>query len=491
MRLNLLFLFIVLSCSTFGQFVSESLSLSNLPQRFTPKSKLNISNNAQSLEKITIESALYDFKRNNLPYFAHIKRSSNKVNYSASIKVNSVFIHQNSTSGYIKKVFDNQLTSDFKILNTVESAGNENITRLSVVPLRIRKDGLVEELIDYEVIWGNQIAYSKRLNANLTNTFISQSVLSTGKWHKLAITKTGPHKIDANFLINMGINPSSINPKNIRIYGNGGVQLPERNGDFRYDDLTENSIYVSGESDNTFNTGDFIIFYAQNTTKWELATDSTKMFYHKRNIYSDTAFYYLNYDIGPGKRVNNITSLSGPASLATSTYDYYNFHEVDLTNFVKSGRNFYGEYFDVTTSYNFAFNDGNFVLGDTIRIKGSFAGRGSVNNSYNLVANGIGKVITCPGIDLANYLADYASLGGGFNKGLNTNGAAINVTATKLTSNAVGWLDKFSINARRNLIYNGSSFNFRDKRVIAFGSKCEYQIQNANNQLFVWNVTDF
>ncbi|MGE0568586.1 MAG: type IX secretion system sortase PorU [Bacteroidia bacterium] len=491
MRLNLLFLFLVLTFRIFGQITTEMLAAGTNSNKTTPKSKLSISNNDSDFEKIIIESALYDAKRNNLPYFTDTKYSGISSLYQPKLKVNSVFIHQNATSGYIKKLIGNQLTSEFNNEVNFEYSGNQTITRFSIVPLRIRKDGLVEELIDYQIDWGSEQFNSNRLNSAATSSFTTQSVLTSGKWYKLAITKTGPHKINSSFLVKMGISPSAINPKNIRIYGNGGVQLPEKNSDMRYDDLTENAIYVSGESDNSFDANDFIIFYAQNTTKWIFANDSTKMFTHKNNIYSDTAYYYLNYDIGPGKRVNNIASLASPATTVTSTYDYYNFHEIDITNFVKSGRNFYGEYFDVTTSYNFSFNDGNFVIGDTLRLCGNFAGRGSVNNSYNLSANGIAKVITCPGIDLANYLSDYASLGAGFSKGLNSVSSAINVSAVKLTPNAVGWLDKFSVNARRELIYNGTPFNFRDKRVVAFGGKCEYQIQNVNNQLFVWNVTDF
>jgi hypothetical protein len=43
--------------------------------------------------------------------------------------------------------------------------------------------------------------------------------------------KSGIFKITAQFLRDNGINPSSVNPKNFRIYGNGGIMLPEFNQD--------------------------------------------------------------------------------------------------------------------------------------------------------------------------------------------------------------------------------------------------------------------
>ena len=78
---------------------------------------------------------------------------------------------------------------------------------------------------------------------------IKNSVLSQGTWFKFSIDTTGVFKIDRSFLQNLGINTNELNPKNIRIYGNGGQLLPMVNSGFRYDGLQENAIVVSGEDD--------------------------------------------------------------------------------------------------------------------------------------------------------------------------------------------------------------------------------------------------
>ena len=68
------------------------------------------------------------------------------------------------------------------------------------------------------------------------------SVLSSGKWYKLAITQTGVHKIDVNLLKKMGIDITSLNPAQIQVYGNGGSMLPQKNTAFKNKDLIQNAI---------------------------------------------------------------------------------------------------------------------------------------------------------------------------------------------------------------------------------------------------------
>ena len=72
-----------------------------------------------------------------------------------------------------------------------------------------------------------------RINQNDTQQeyqkkqIVSNSILSTGNWHKIGITESGIYEIDANFLNSMGVDISTINPKNIRVYGNKAGMLEE------------------------------------------------------------------------------------------------------------------------------------------------------------------------------------------------------------------------------------------------------------------------
>ncbi|MFO0356832.1 MAG: type IX secretion system sortase PorU [Sphingobacteriaceae bacterium] len=445
--------------------------------------------NASSFEKVVVKNAIYDASRQNLPYYlSHFKTSLNSI-ATPALKIKSTILLDNTTAQIVKNAFSKYLTADFQLKHRSGISGKYLQNTCEIVPFKVTDNGEVYELTDYEIDWQTQPNLTLR-KSNIS-AFKSNSVLASGKWYKMAITTDGVYKLDAAFFANAGISIGNINPKNIRIYGNGGVILPERNSDFRYDDLEENAIQVIGESDNVFNSDDYVLFYGKGTTRWtKKAPGKGTIFTGYRNYFSDTSFYYITFDLGAGKRITSQSSLSSP-NISTSTYDYYNHHEIDNINFVKSGRNMYGEYMDVTTSYNFTFNDNNFIQNDTIRVEATFAGRGTVDNTYRLSANGLVLDITCPGIDITNYLSDYASIKFDEKKSLNTNSSAINVNVSKLTSNTVGWLDKFSINARRELTFNGSTFNFRDSRISGTGNICNYNL-NANgfSNIAIWNVSD-
>ena len=124
--------------------------------------------------------------------------------------------------------------------------------------------------------------------------------MSAGTWYKFSVSKTGVFKIDANFLNELGISTAGLDPRNIRIFGNGGAMLPNLNSEFRYANLQENDIYVQGEGDGSFDGGDYILFYAQGPHNWE--TPDENNISHKFNIFSDKAYYFITVNNGVGAR---------------------------------------------------------------------------------------------------------------------------------------------------------------------------------------------
>lgn len=445
--------------------------------------------NLNAIEKIVLKNALYLPQKNNIPFFRQLKISSIHSELTADL-INPVsIVIKEGVASFIKQHFAGYLTADFQLTSQSAISGNERVNYCDIIPFRINALGQVEELVKYDLNWvENAITLSK---TSSVATFKNNSVLASGKWYKIAITQSGVYRLDQSFFTSAGINLNGINPKNIRIYGNGGDMIAERNSEFRYDDLEENAIQVIGEEDNVFNPGDAVVFYAKDATTWKFNPYTSNLIYYaKRNVYSDTAYYYLNFDLGAGKRINTQNSLNSGANVNTNSYDYYQHHERELTNFVKSGRNFFGEYFDVNTNYSFSFNENNF-LNDTIRVETVIAGRGNVDNIYNTSGNGINFNVICNGFVTANYLADYAVVKSAFGKAINTNYSSINLNISRLTPNTIGYIDRFTINARRELTMSGNQFSFRDKRVSNPGNICEFNINsNGVSNLQIWNVSN-
>ncbi len=485
--------FFILSGYMLGQKnLGNGINATNIEQL----SKNNTSNILYStqadtvLVKVEVKNALYDHSKKNLPFYLISKSTAYNQNATPSLVIVKTELVAEPHATNIKKLFSTFLTQNFELTAKASLCKNENLNQYRLIPFRLNASGQVEELLDYSVNW--QVLTDNNRRMSSASSFTNNSVLANGQWYKIGVTKTGFHKIDKAFLSSIGINVSTLNPQNIRIYGNGGRMLPEINSVPRYDDLQENAIQVIGEGDGIFDNSDYVIFYAKNSTGWTRTnTPSSLRFRHDKNIYSDTSFYFINVDQGAGKRVTTPAPLTAIANVATSTYDYYNFTETNNINFVKSGRQMYGEYFDISTSYSFNWNDGSFVAGDTLLSEVTMAGRGIAGGVFTIVGSGLNYNLNVGSIDVNNYLSDYVDVNTEIGKSLLNDPNSINLTITKLTPNCIAWLDKITVNARRKLSISSAQFECRDTRVIAPGNICSYNFTNSSSSTpFIWNITD-
>ena len=99
-------------------------------------------------------------------------------------------------------------------------------TTLSVTPI-INDNGSYRKLISFDV------SYSKS-SANRQSTRsvgLTNSLLNSGQWYRFKIDQPGVYKIDRNFLNSLGMDMNSIDPRKIKIYGNGGRMLPLLNSE--------------------------------------------------------------------------------------------------------------------------------------------------------------------------------------------------------------------------------------------------------------------
>ena len=171
----------------------------------------------------------------------------------------------------------------------------------------------------------------------------SSSVLASGEWVKLAVFENGVYKIDHDFLAKSGFDVTTLNPKQLAIYGNANNgMLPQLVGADRADDLLENAIQVSGEADGKFDSGDELLFYGRGPDHVSF-DQATEKFNYEKHLYSDTAFYFLTVKSSNGLRMAE-ESIASTGS-AKKTYKSFQYHEWDDYNKINSGRFWYGELF--------------------------------------------------------------------------------------------------------------------------------------------------
>ncbi|MCC6837673.1 MAG: hypothetical protein IT234_03940, partial [Bacteroidia bacterium] len=276
---------------------------------------------------LSFEGAQYAFEDAFLPrYFQKVAISSDVDQFSVAIVNAKYELLSDNESVAIKDA--SKIKESISIRsNILRSKGNKSGV-VSFIPLRKNPaSGQIEKLISFDL---QIIPQNAMRSASRANSYVSNSVLKTGDWYKVAITSDGVYKIDRTFLENLGLDVDNLDPRNIRIYGNGGVMLPELNSAPHADDLKENAIYVQGESDGVFNTSDYVLFYGKATVGWEHdSTTSCPEFQHAEHLYADSAFYFLTVDLGPGKRIQDVASSSASPTHVVSSFDDYAFHEND------------------------------------------------------------------------------------------------------------------------------------------------------------------
>ncbi len=321
--------------------------------------------------------------------------------------------------------------------------------------------------------------------------YAENSVLSTGTWYKIPVNQDGVYKIDKNYLNNLGINTNSINPKNIRIYGNGGGMLPEANNQFRYDDLQENAIHVFGESDGVFNDNDYVIFYGQSPNRW-FADTINNTYFHRTNIYSDLTYYFLTTSLGPGKRMANQPNSDVAPTHTITTFDDYQFTEPELFNLIQSGREWYGNEFRFEQQQSFPFSFSNVNTAVPVSVKVDVASRSLDGpRTFNVTANGqtLGNInISNTG---ANYTDTYAfSKNASFNYNTSQSSINIGLNYSNTANDANGWLNYIEVVLKRNLLLTGNQMHFRSMETVGPGHIASYTIGNFNSSYWVLDITN-
>lgn len=329
---------------------------------------------------------------------------------------------------------------------------------------------------------------------NAQRSYRSNSVLANGDWYKLSVRNTGIYKVNAAFLQSLGINTSGLSSSAIRLYGNGGQMLAEANSEKRPDDLTENAILMFDGGDGVFSGNDYFLFFANGPHAW-IKDSVNKTFRHQKNLYSKESFYFLTVG-GTGLRVQNRNSTASPNQQVTAFRDRY-FYELDTINFLKSGKEWYGEEFSntpgKTLTRNFNVSFPNLLTGLPVGVVSNVAARSNgVSSSFTVRVNNavaVQHIIASVGTGTYDPVAFPHEAVSAFTTSQPAISLQYNYQPGSL--NSQGWLNWFELFPQRQLSMSGvDQLMFRDWETVGSGNIAEFRLQAASASTFVWDITD-
>ncbi len=382
------------------------------------------------------------------------------------------------------------ITSDWQVQSRIITHNDQPGVMLTILPFIKHTDEvnyrrLISFTIDLE--FGELSDKDPHVNPL---PVIPNSVLSSGNWFKLGVTRSGIHRITYQDLESYGLNPASLDPRNIRLYGNGPGMLPEPNSSPRTGDLTENPIRVIGEEDGIFHPDDFILFYGASQTGWTY-NPFRLTFEHSVNLYTDTTYYFLTADLGPGQRIGTLQQSSALPTDTITDFNNYAVFEEDLVNLIKSGKDWYGKKFDMIDSsqlVNFSFPD--LQTKSPVNIKFLVAARSTVNSDFTIHYHGESIAsATVMGIQASSttvyarksqdndtFVADGETL-------------ALRVAYKAPTSTSFGWLNYIELNFIQKLVFRGEQLPFRNAEAMGRDRVGKFILSDSDPQTVIWEIT--
>ena len=335
----------------------------------------------------------------------------------------------------------------------------------------IKRDGGFWAILSYK-----SVVSSKPVSAGVPveiivpdERYIFNSVLSSGRWVKIKIDKSGIYKLTYSALRSMGFK----DPSKVRLFGYGGALLPETNLQNLTDDLPEQPLW----------RGDgYMLFYGQGPVSWKKTLQGYE---HEVNTYSDWGYYFLTD--GAGSVSTSFAELDAdtiPGEII-ETYPDFTVYDPDEFSWYRSGRRMFEKYDYATGNANSYTFDIEGLIGDSLgSVKVAFSA--SSSNSTRLTVNVNGIETGELKID-AKGPSDVASVN---EKIFVSRGQLGEHNTIRLVhdrpSGESGHLDYISLNYFRKLALYGSSTVFRVDKELEKASFC---ISGSNADVQIWKLS--
>lgn len=427
--------------------------------------------------------SLYGFQSENFNYDID-KRS---VVYAQNVKV----LLSNPTFEIVDVVYKDVSSAKLKAydLNAISENINFKVhstrTKGSLGAL-IEFNPIVKQNGRYKLVVSLKVNFSQNQQRSAVTSVmlpISNSEMANGEWYKFYIEKDGVYKMDRSFFSSLGIDVSTVNPQNIRLFGNGGRAIPLLNSQVNLFDVTENAVKFVGEDDGVFDSNDYMLFYGLSTRGWSVENKT------HINPYADKTYYYINVSAQGGKRILPLVEPTAAPTRVITDFDEYQFHEIDEENIVRLGRRWFGNRFDVNLNQTFNFDFPRLDVSEPVQLR-VFAAAAAANTTY------MGVSLNNVTIDNFSFspitfarLATEDSFQG--SRSVSDTNLSVNLAYNNAGNpSASAYLDYISIEGTSFLRSLGTQFHFKKNQVAFLTGIGEYRISDAETVSEIWDITD-
>ena len=322
------------------------------------------------------------------------------------------------------------------------------------------------------------------------------SPLGSGNFIRISIPADGVYRIDRDWIQSAGFDPDTLDPRRIRLFGNGGAMLPTSNAKERPLGLMPAAVRFEGEQDGVWDATDALYFWGEGPDSWE-RDGSVANWDHEKNAYNDKSWYFLEYNGESAEQSFRIQDqapeILAPDTLIT-TYWSQQFHELELESVNRSGREWFGETFGTVTSRSVSFNVP-FATSKPGKLDYRVAAQSM--GSSSLFTLSAGQVISTasPSYTSQTSTSNVVNLASGSQDGAVVSGSGLNarievdISFEAAVSGALGWLDYVRIAQECDLNMASAQLNFYADADADY-ERAEYRLEQGVGLQTVWDVTN-
>lgn len=390
------------------------------------------------------------------------------------------------------------LPSSYKVGSKVEQFRGKWYAQIWVCPIAEVASGEFVKIIQGEL----QIHITPEMPAFQWRSgpeFKDNSVLSTGTIHRISVAQSGVYRLDYNFIKDkMKIDPSTISPDRIAIFGNGEGRVPKWNSAPRIDDLEQSATMSVGLVDGVFNQGDYLLWYAQGPHRWTFSPQE-RIYNMELNNYDVVNHYYVIVNGPTREKIASQVNESAGDYVSSTSIEYQRLED-EITNLLGryrppgSGQEWYGDEMAVVKQIDYTnrFDLRDLVPSDTLNYKVRFAARSASVTRFYIKFNEIEASRNVGGVILGNYESSFAN--DALLQGVIIPGAPINQLIIRYPDangvNSRGWVDNIQLNFwKSNLYRSGTLLNIRDPRASLVNIP-EYNLSGLTSGCQIWDVTN-